>query len=197
MSALDKVRYVIALITVVSTPAAVVWWLIVHPFIGFWRRLGPFLTYVIMAVLSLASIALLVALRGPILRIEFGTNYTLIAIGALLYAVSLFVEIRTRKHLKVRILVGVPELLPEKLGPGLLTEGIYSQVRHPRYLAVTLGMFAFALFTNYLAMYVLALLVIPGLYWVVLVEEKELRDRFGSEYVSYSERVPMFFPRKR
>ena len=56
-------------------------------------------------------------------------------------------------------------------------------------------MFAFALFTNYLAMYVLAVLVIPTLYWVVLLDEKELRDRFGSEYVSYSERVPMFFPK--
>jgi len=197
MSVLDTVRYVIALITVVSVPAAVVLWLIVHPFIGFWRRLGPFLTYVIMAALSLVSIAVLVAFRGPILRIEFGTNYTLIAIGALLYAVSVFVEIRTRKHLKVRILVGIPELSPEKPGPGLLTEGIYSQVRHPRYLAVTLGMLAFALFTNYLAMYVLALLIIPGLYWVVLLEEKELRDRFGSDYVSYSERVPMFFPKMR
>jgi len=194
---MDKVRYVIALITVVSVPAAVLLWLIVHPFIGFWRRLGPFLAYVIMAALSLASIAVLVAFRGPILRIEFGTNYTLIAIGALLYAVSIFVEIRTRKHLKLRTLVGIPELAPEKPGPGLLTEGIYSRVRHPRYLAVSIGMFAFALFTNYLAMYVIAVLVIPGLYWVVLLEEKELRDRFGSEYVSYSERVPMFFPRMR
>ena len=192
---MEKVRYVIALLTVVSTPAAVVLWLIVHPFIGFWRRLGPFLTYVIMAALSAASIALLVAFRGPILRIEFGTNYTLIALAAVLYAASIFVEIRTRKHLKVRILVGLPELSPEKPGPGLLTEGIYSQVRHPRYLAVTLGMFAFALFTNYLAMYFLALLVIPGLYWVVLVEEKELRDRFGSEHVKYCDNVPRFFPR--
>jgi protein-S-isoprenylcysteine O-methyltransferase Ste14 len=194
---LDKVRYVFALLTVVSVPAAVVLWLIVHPFIGFWRRLGPSLAYIIMAVLSLASIALLVSLRGPILRIEFGTNYILIAIGALLYAVSVFVEIRTRKHLKWRTLVGLPELSPEKPGPGLLTEGIYSRIRHPRYLAVTIGMFAFALFTNYLAMYVLVLLIIPGLYWVVLLEERELRDRFGSEYVSYSERVPMFFPKLR
>ncbi len=194
---MDKVRYVFALLTVVSVPAAVVLWLIVHPFIGFWRRLGPSLAYIIMAVLSLASIALLVSLRGPILRIEFGTNYILIAIGALLYAVSVFVEIRTRKHLKWRTLVGLPELSPEKPGPGLLTEGIYSRIRHPRYLAVTIGMFAFALFTNYLAMYVLVLLIIPGLYWVVLLEERELRDRFGSEYVSYSERVPMFFPKLR
>lgn len=157
--------------------------------------MGPLLTYVIMAALSLASIAVLVAFRDPILSVEFGTNYTLIALAAVFYAASVLVEIRTRKHLKVRILVGVPELSPEKPGGGLLTEGIYARVRHPRYISVMLGMFAFALFTNYLAMYVLALLVIPGLVWVVLVEEKELRDRFGSEHVKYCDNVPRFFPR--
>jgi len=192
---MDRVRYFFALLTVVSVPAAVLWWVIIHPTIEFWRRLGPGLTYIIMTVMSFASMAVLFALRGPILSVEFGTNHALIAIGALLYAASLYVEIRARKYLKFRTLVGLPELSPERPGPGLLTEGIYSRVRHPRYVAVTLGMFAFALFTNYLAMYVLAVLVIPTLYWVVLLEEKELRDRFGSEYVSYSERVPMFFPK--
>jgi len=193
----DKVRYFIALITVVSVPPAVIWWLIVHPLIGFWRRLGPLFTFIIMTAFSFALIAILIVFRGPIMSIEFGTNYTFIALAAVVYAASVFVEIQARKFLKLSTLVGMPELSPEKPGPGLLTEGIYSRVRHPRYLAVTLGMFAFALFTNYLAMYVLALLVIPGLFWVVRLEEKELRDRFGSEYVSYSERVPMFLPRLR
>ena len=55
---------------------------------------------------------------------------------------------------------------------------------------------AVALFTNYLAIYVLALAIIPALYLVVVLEEKELRDRFGLEYAAYSERVPRFIPRR-
>ncbi len=192
---MDKVRYIFALITWVSVPPAVIWWMIVHPLIGFWRRLGPPLTFIIMTLFSFALIAALVLLRGPILSIEYGTNYTLIALGAVLYAVSIYLEIRARKHLKLRTLVGIPELSPERPGGGMLTAGIYGRVRHPRYVAVMFGMFAFALFTNYLAMYILALLTIPALYIVVLLEENELRDRFGAEYVSYAERVPMFVPK--
>jgi len=32
---------------------------------------------------------------------------------------------------------------------------------------------------------------------VVLLEEKELRNRFGDDYVRYSQRVPRFIPQMR
>jgi protein-S-isoprenylcysteine O-methyltransferase Ste14 len=64
-------------------------------------------------------------------------------------------------------------------------------------LTVFLGTLAVAFFTNYLAVYVVAVLVAPALYLVVMLEEKELRDRFGQQHVEYCRRVPRFIPRRR
>lgn len=63
--------------------------------------------------------------------------------------------------------------------------------------AVLLGTVAVAFFTNYLAVYIVAVLIVPALYLVVVLEERELRDRFGEQYVEYCRRVPRFFPRRQ
>jgi protein-S-isoprenylcysteine O-methyltransferase Ste14 len=52
-----------------------------------------------------------------------------------------------------------------------------------------------ALIANYLALYLVVALWLPGLYFIVLLEEKELRDRFGPAYDEYCRRVPRFIPR--
>jgi protein-S-isoprenylcysteine O-methyltransferase Ste14 len=38
---------------------------------------------------------------------------------------------------------------------------------------------------------------VPGIYLIVLLEERELRDRFGRAYEEYCQGVPCFFPRWR
>ena len=63
-------------------------------------------------------------------------------------------------------------------------------------MAVWLETGAVALSTDYLGIYVMALAISPALYLGVVLEEKELRDRFGVEYAAYSERVPRFIPRR-
>ena len=50
-------------------------------------------------------------------------------------------------------MAGLPEVAPGGDGPGLLVEGIYGRIRHPRYIELTLGTLGWALFANYLAGY--------------------------------------------
>ena len=194
---MNTARYVLALIAVMSYIPAVGWWYLVHPFVGFWRRLGRPAFYTIMTVTSLALMGAIYLIREPLLAVEYGTNRALWSLVVLFYGASSYIEIRCRKYLKRKILVGVPELAPGGGGGKLITEGIYSRVRHPRYIAVFLGTVAVAFFTNYLAVYILAVLVAPALYLVVLLEEKELRDRFGQPYIDYCRRVPRFIPRRQ
>ena len=170
---MNTARYILALIAIISFPPAVGWWYVAHPFVRFWRKLGRPLYYTIFTVASFAVMAGMYAIREPLLAV-----------------------VRCRKHLKTMILVGAPELARDGRGGELITAGIYGRIRHPRYIAVWLGTTAMAFFTNYLAMYVLAALIVPALYFVVVLEEKELRDRFGEEYVRYAERVPRFMPRR-
>ena len=49
--------------------------------------------------------------------------------------------------------------------------------------------------TNYLAMYILAVVVPLGLVLVARFEERELLDRFGEAYADYRRRVPTIIPR--
>ena len=60
---------------------------------------------------------------------------------------------------------------------------------------MAVGTLAFATFSNYLGAYLVVLAFLPALHLVVLLEERELRDRFGEEYAAYCERVPRYIPR--
>jgi protein-S-isoprenylcysteine O-methyltransferase Ste14 len=47
-----------------------------------------------------------------------------------------------------------------------------------------------------MAVYILVAVFVPLTYGVVLLEERELRERFGEEYERYCDKVPRFFPKK-
>lgn len=195
---MDTVRYYLALLLVVTYPPAFGFWFVVHPFIGFWRRRGAWITYGLMFPLMIASCVGLYALREPLLRVQFGTSWVLVALGAALYAAAVVVEVKCRRYLKLRTLLGVPEIKAPQEGPGtLLCEGIYARVRHPRYVGVMLGGFGFALASNYLAAYITVLAMVPVAYALTAIEEIELLQRFGDDYLHYRSRVPRFLPRPR
>ena len=187
-------RYIVALLVTATFLPAFLFWFVVHPFIGFWRRQGPKITYTVLSAMLLAVATVLVLARGVLLETEYGTNYVLVALAGVFYLIAAAIEIQCRKHLKFRTLVGMPELVPEPATGKLLTAGIYGRVRHPRYVSAFFGVVAVALFSNYLAPYVVAGAMVPVLYALTFFEERELRDRFGEEYAAYSRRVPRFVP---
>lgn len=194
---MDTARYVVALICWIAFPPAILYWYLLHPFVGFWRRLGKAKTFTVLGILFVATAVLFYLIREPFLAIEYGTTAWTLVPGVALYVAAAVLERFVRKHLKFRILAGAPELDEGGDGGRLLTEGVYSRVRHPRYVSAMLGLAGVALFANYLWIYLLVPLVGLGLFGIVRLEERELARRFGEEYERYRARVPMFFPRRR
>jgi protein-S-isoprenylcysteine O-methyltransferase Ste14 len=197
MDLIDSLRYYLALVVLVSVVPVLPFWFMVHPFAAFWRRLGPLITYgVTLSIMILIGI-LVFLLRGPLLAIEFGNQPLLWLLALPPFLLALVLEIRCRRYLKFRILVGLPELATGS-GPGkLLTEGIYGRIRHPRYSGGMLAILAYGLATNYLAVYLLFLVSLPIIYGISVIEERELVERFGARYQDYRARVPRFVPRLR
>ena len=191
---MDAVRYYIALIMLVTLPPTLLPWLVIHPFIRFWRRLGPALTHsLVLAVMSLGGAGLFWA-RKSLLDGDLGTNYLLIVLGVLLQVVSIWLWVVLHRRLSFKTLLGLPELAPRKYPAALITAGIYSRMRHPRYVQVILYFWGYALIANYPAAYAVAALWLPGVYVIARLEEKELRDRYGKDYEEYCRGVPRFLP---
>ncbi len=177
-------------------PPFMLMWYVVHPFAGFWRRMGPVRTYASLIILILAIMRTLYSLREPMMRAHYGVNWLLVILAVQLFAISMVMGFVRMRHLKPSVMLGLPEIRGEEYPGKLLTEGIYGKIRHPRYVEVWLGLLAIALFTNYMAVYILVAVFVPLTYGVVLLEERELRERFGEEYESYCAKVPRFFPKK-
>lgn len=187
-------RYWISLLLWLTLPPAILYWLLVHPFAAFWRRLGPAWTFTAMGFVAAGVGYVCWLFREPVLAAHYPFRWQLTVVGLALYALAAVIEVKCRKHLKLRILVGVPELAKDDPGR-LLTEGIYAHTRNPRYLDLMIGLAGWSLILNYRGIYWLALGSCVGLYFIVLLEEGELRQRFGAPYEEYRRQVPRFLPR--
>ncbi|HSK77537.1 MAG TPA: methyltransferase [Thermoanaerobaculia bacterium] len=192
----DLVRRWIAVLFVISLPPAILYWFIIHPFIGFWRRAGLWATYTFLTVFYLGSMAGLFLLRDRLLLRDLGTRLPLTIAALPLIVVAVVISRKRKKYLTFRILAGMPEIAPGQHGIGLLREGIYSRIRHPRYVEFSLALVGYALFANFEGLYWMTAGILVLLFVIVLMEERELRERFGQEYIDYSAKVPRFIPRR-
>lgn len=194
-SSMNTARYFVGVLLVTFMPPALIWWFVVHPFVGFWRHLGPKVTLTVMGVLGIAGAMALMSVRDRLLGRDLGTHPPLVVIALLLLAVTAWIAVHRRRQLTPRILAGVPELSRDDDDQVLLTEGVYGRIRHPRYVEVLAGTWAYAVFANHVGAYVVASLTVPALHLIVLLEERELHRRFGERYEAYRARVPRYVPR--
>ncbi|UCF06515.1 MAG: isoprenylcysteine carboxylmethyltransferase family protein [bacterium] len=194
---MDTARYYVALGMVVATMPILFSWFLVHPFIEMWRRVGLWGTYVVIIGFIAIGIMALWSTRNLFLTVDFGFNVPLSVLAAVLLCGAMIIRTGWRKVLRPGTVLGIPEISGRRDRNELVTDGIYSVIRHPRYVEVGLGLLAAALFSNYLASYVVVLGYVVFVYLVVLLEERELRKRFGKEYEDYCSRVPRFIPRMR
>jgi protein-S-isoprenylcysteine O-methyltransferase Ste14 len=79
----------------------------------------------------------------------------------------------------------------------LITTDIYQCVRHPHHLGVGIFMTSLGLLIGHVWSFLI--ITITQWVWVIaflfLVEEKELREKFGEQYKAYRQQVPMLFPK--
>jgi len=150
----------------------------------------------ILATLLTAGILALFSIRRALVGPDLGYYPALLVLAGVLMSGALWIAVLRRRHLTFRVLAGIPEIEAENGPEALLDEGIYARIRHPRYVEVVLGTWAYALFSNYLGAYVVAALTVPLIHLVVLIEERELVARFGDRYESYRSRVPRYLPRR-
>jgi protein-S-isoprenylcysteine O-methyltransferase Ste14 len=186
----ETARYVMAVLVLISLVPACIFWFVIHPFIGFWRRIGRFGATLTGAASMIASMAAFFWYREAVLESDFGTQIWLWLPAAALLAIAASIERARKKYLRFNILTGGPEFEGDGEASALLQEGVYARMRHPRYFAYALGALGWALFANYLGLYLYVLVSWAVIYTLMVVEERELRGRFGVAYEAYARRVP-------
>jgi protein-S-isoprenylcysteine O-methyltransferase Ste14 len=194
---MDTVRYYVALVIVAGFPPPLLAWLLIHPLADTLRRIGIVPAYLLIYAFYAAGMFSIWLVRDTILCIDFGYSLPLSVLAVVLFFLSIYIRVQWRRVLRPSTILGLPEIKGLHEPGDLVTRGIYSRVRHPRYLEVGLGLWAFALFSNYLAGYMVGLAYIPVILLVVELEEQELRNRFGTLYDDYCAGVPRFIPRMR
>ena len=192
---MDSLRYSVAFLFLLGLPPGLFFWLCIHPFAAFWRRLGLGWAYGLVGATMLVLMAGIYLVRTPLLATQLGTNFLCLGLALMCLTGAGLIAFQRRQYLTVRIMIGIPELRTEDQPGALLTEGIYARIRHPRYVEVFLAVLGFAFFSNYLAVYAWAVLSLPVLYAIVVLEERELGHRFGQVYIDYCRHVPRFIPR--
>ena len=76
----------------------------------------------------------------------------------------------------------------------LVTEGLYSYMRHPQYTGIYLALFGQLVHWPTLPTLILLPFIVRLYYRLARKEEQNMLRKFGREYEIYMQQVPMFFP---
>lgn len=110
----------------------------------------------------------------------------LIGILFILFGVSIFFYC-ARLFKSVGKGTPVPVEPPKKM----VVKGIYKHIRNPIYIGYILIFFGYFFLFGHFLLFAYSLVVVIGLhFYVLLVEEPELKKRFGKTYLDYVKQVP-------
>ncbi len=146
-----------------------------------WVTVLPVITYVGIVVLSVADIFLMAE------EIDFFVGFS----GAVIYACGLFL----RRSAMALFGEAWNIHIDAKKGQNLVKEGPYGYIVHPYYTAVLLELTGVALLANsYIALIAVFAVQYPLLVLRANLEEKELVNKFGKEYLEYKKKKITIFP---
>jgi len=174
--------------------AVPLFWIPVHFATNFFRKLGLF-TYVMPFITWLPLAYLVYRKRDFFLHPQIALPTVLRITGTMLFMLGTLLHIWTVRLLGIRGIIGMPEI-SRQIHKDLVTNGPFSIVRHPTYLAHTLIFSGVFLITGTASVGIVALVDFVVVNTVIIpLEERELLDRFGGVYKDYRDRVPSkFFP---
>src|SRR5271165_3166760 len=171
-------------------------WLMIHPFIERWRKLGR-LVYVLILPAWAVVIAVVFLSVWPFRFAHFYVNWFAWAPAAIFFLLGFWiyrVAFQSFHHTQVS---GLAEIEPGKHRQQLVTTGIRSRVRHPIYLGHLCEILGWCVGTGLIALYGLALFAVITGAVMIRIEDHELETRFGEAYREYRARVPAVIPRVR
>jgi len=190
---IEWLRFGLAVMLWATIPAGIAYWLLIHGFVGYWRRVGPAPTWLVVTPVCLLVVGAFWRWGGGIVqRSDLGTHAGLFGAGVLLWGLSVILDRRTRDRIDTATALGVTEVRGEG---ELLDRGLYGRVRHPRYLSLAISAVGWALMANHGASYLMVAALLPGLWLIGSLEEQELSDRFGEAWLRYRAEVPAGMPR--
>ncbi len=76
----------------------------------------------------------------------------------------------------------------------LVTDGVYAYMRHPQYTGFMLLTLGLIVHWATILLLVMWPILAYQYYRLAKIEEKEMEEEFGEEYIEYRKRVPMFIP---
>jgi protein-S-isoprenylcysteine O-methyltransferase Ste14 len=168
-------------------------WLIVHSRA---RRLGAATRAPLRIVASvwLATWLLVAAITYPWRGLRLYSSNLPWLIGTVLILTGLSIYGMARQNFSIDQLLGRAELHPDRHEQRLVVGGIRSRVRHPFYLGHLCELLGWTVGTGLVVLYALVAFTLITGAWMIRLEERELVDRFGNEYLKYQGRVPALLP---
>lgn len=155
-------------------------------------------------LISIAALPLTVTVIVPAMLVSslynktfWGLNFltlllTLI-VGLLLIGVGLILLYLT---ISLFVKIGDGTIAPWKPTNKLIVSGVYGHVRNPMIIGVFIILTGETLLLGSIPIAIwLVLFVLTNLIYTPLIEESELAERFGDEYLVYKENVPRWIPR--
>ena len=167
------------------------YWFVMHPLMRFWRRRPHRSAFLAGVLLSWPPVtACLIFFRQELFR-QSAPSVGFIAAGIALIAFEVWIFWRVKQDMGPARLVGKTELSG---GGEIIRSGIYGKIRHPRYvgslLAIIGACFIAGTRTTWLIAATWGILMLV----TILLEEREMRERFGTDYAAYCHSVPRFLP---
>ena len=169
-------------------------WLVVHPFIGRWRKQGR-RAYIFILPLWAAFIALAFLLIWPFRFARFYANWWNWVPAAFMFLTGFSIYVAAFDRFHHTQVSGLAELEPGRHHDQLITTGIRARVRHPIYLGHLCEIVGWCVATGLMPLYALLGFAMVTGALMIRIEDRELEARFGKPYRAYRRTVPAVIPR--